>query len=402
MDEQKTFKRAVFGPPFLCYIFLMKVVLTGGATGGHFYPLIAVIEGIEDIASEKRLIEPQYFYFGPKPFDPDLLPEHDIEYVKTGGASIKKDGRVKFSGFFGLTAAVIRTFPKLFSIYPDVVFSTGSYAAFPTLFCARLLRIPVVIYDADAAPGKVSLWSSKFAKWIAVAHPDAGAAFPAKIKDRIARVGHPIRKSIQNVAHEGGHEFLKLDPTVPTILIMGGSQGAQAINEVVLDALPMLLENYNVVHQTGVANFTEISGIASVSLKGNRYYESRYRPFGLLNALAIKMAAGVSSLVLARAGSGTIFEVACWGLPAILVPIPIDVSHDQTENAFSYARVGGAVVIEQRNLTPHVLVAEIKRLMDDESLRTKMGEAGKTFARPDAGRKIAEIILETGIEHEPV
>jgi UDP-N-acetylglucosamine--N-acetylmuramyl-(pentapeptide) pyrophosphoryl-undecaprenol N-acetylglucosamine transferase len=380
----------------------MKVAFTGGATGGHFYPLIAVVEGIEDITSEKRLLEPEYFYFGPAPFDANALPEHDIEYIKTGGASIRKDGRVKFSGFFGLTVAIIRTFPKLFSIYPDVVFSTGSYAAFPTLFCARLLRIPVVIYDADAAPGRVSLWSSKFAKWIAVAHPDASAAFPVKLKDRIARVGHPIRKEILSVAHEGGHEFLKLDPTVPTLFVMGGSQGARAINEAVLDALPALLENYNVVHQTGSANFVEVNGIASVALKGNRYYETRYRPHALLNALAIKMAAGISSLVLARAGSGTIFEIASWGLPAILVPIPVDVSHDQTENAFSYARVGGAVVIEQRNLTPHLLVAEVDRIMGDEALRKQMGDAGKIFARPDAGRKIAEIILETALEHQPV
>ena len=379
----------------------MKIVLTGGATGGHFYPLIAVVEGIEDICAEKRLVEPQYFYLGPTPFDPSALLEHDIEYRATGGATIRKDGKHSGTGYFKLAFSILRTFPQLFSIYPDVIFSTGSYSSFATLLCARVLRIPVVIYDADAKPGRVSLWSSKFARWIAIGQADAGAAFPQKIHERIARTGHPIRKAIADPAREGGYEFLKLDSTVPTLFIVGGSQGARTINEAVLDALPQLLEKYNVIHQTGIANIEEVSGIASVSLRNSRYAE-RYRPFALLNALALKMSAGITTLILARAGSGTIFEIASWGIPAILVPIPLDVSHDQTENAFSYARAGGAIVIEQHNLTPHLLLAEVSRLMNDAATREKMAAAAKAYSRPGAGRKIAEIILETALEHEPV
>jgi UDP-N-acetylglucosamine--N-acetylmuramyl-(pentapeptide) pyrophosphoryl-undecaprenol N-acetylglucosamine transferase len=379
----------------------MKIVLTGGGSGGHFYPLIAVAEAIEDLCNEKRLVEPQLFYFGPAPFDAVALAEHDIEHRMVGAASVRKDGHSNPFGFIRAFFASIHAFPQVFSVYPDVVFSTGGYAAFPTLWCARILRIPVVIYDADAKPGRVSLWASKFARWIAVAHPDAATAFPAKVKDRMARTGHPIRKEIETPAREGGYEFLKLKSDVPTLFIMGGSQGARAINETVLDALPTLLQSYNVVHQTGTNNLTEVTGIASVSLRDSQF-KDRYRPFGLLNALALKMSAGISSVILARAGSGTIFELASWGIPAILVPIPLDVSHDQTENAFSYARAGGAIVIEQRNLTPHVLLAEIDRLIGDAALREKMIAAAKNYARPQANRKIAQILLETALEHEPV
>ncbi len=155
--------------------------------------------------------------------------------------------------------------------------------------------------------------------------------------------------------------------------------GARAINEVVLDALPELLKSYNIVHQTGVANLDETTKIASVVLKNNQQ-AGRYHVFGLLNTLALRMAAGVATLVVARAGSGTIFEIASWALPAILVPIPEDVSHDQTENAFSYARAGAAEVIEQRNLTPHVLSAEIDRMVRDEATRTKMIDAARAIA----------------------
>ncbi len=380
----------------------MRIVLIGGGSGGHFYPLIAVAEAIEDICHERTLIEPELFYVGPPAFDAEALLQHDITYVPgTAGRIRRYPSILNFLSVFMNGIGVVRAVFQLFHLYPDVVFSTGGFAAFPTLYAARILKIPVVIYDADATPGRTSLWSSKFAKWIALAHPDAATKFPEKVRERIARVGHPIRKEVADPAKEGGHEFLKLDPSVPTIFIVGGSQGARAINEVVLDALSVLVEEFNIVHQAGGANVKEVSGISSVILKDSRFRE-RYKIFGLLNTFALRMTAGIAALVVARAGSGTIFEVASWGLPSILVPIPEDVSHDQTENAFSYARAGAAVVIEQRNLSPHVLVAEIKRIVGDPTVRAKMSGAARVFARPDAARKIATVLLEISIEHEPV
>ena len=380
----------------------MRIVLTGGGTGGHFYPLISVAEAIEDICAERVLIEPELIYTGPAPMDKEALLEHDIQYKASSAAPMRRySGAANIFGIFGITAGIMRATTQLFSIYPDVIFSTGGFAAFPTLFAARLLRIPVMIYDADATPGRVSLWSSKFATWIAVAHPDAADKFPKRVRKKIARIGHPIRKEIMQPAKEGGYEFLKLDPSVPTIFVMGGSQGARAINETVLDALGDLVQSYNIIHQTGPANLDETAKIASVILKDSRY-QNRYRAFGLLNTLALRMSAGITSIVVARAGSGTIFEVASWGIPAILVPIPEDISHDQTENAFSYARAGAALVIEQQNLAPHVLISEINRLIADAALRAKMSDAAHAYARPDAARKIATILLESSISHEPV
>ena len=213
-----------------------------------------------------------------------------------------------FLGVLTTAMGIIRAGMRLFSLYPDVIFSTGGYAAFPTLFAARLLRIPVVIYDADAAPGRVSLWSAKFARWIAIAHPTAASKFPEKVRDRIALVGHPIRKEIINPAKEGGHEFLKLDASVPTVFIGGGSQGAQTINETVLDALPSLVSQFNVVHQAGTANLTDVSNVASVSLKDSPY-AARYKIFGLLNTLALRMAAGIATTLGPPPGSRTIFYI---------------------------------------------------------------------------------------------
>ncbi|OGG71295.1 hypothetical protein A3F27_01845 [Candidatus Kaiserbacteria bacterium RIFCSPHIGHO2_12_FULL_53_13] len=379
----------------------MKIVLAGGGSGGHFYPLIAVAEALEDIAKEKKLIDPELFYIGPEPFDSVSLLEHEIEYRPSPAGKLRRYPSIlNVFDVFKTAVGIVRSVFQLFSIYPDVVFSTGGFAAFPTLYAARLLAIPTIIYDADAKPGRVSLWSARFARWIALAHPDAAKQFPEKYLNKIARTGHPIRKELEAPAKEGGHEFLKLEPAVPTVFIMGGSSGATSLNEVVLDALPALLERYNVVHQTGTANLKEVSSLAGVILKDSRY-ASRYRGFGLLNALALRMTAGISSLVVSRAGSGTIFEIASWGIPSILIPIPTEISHDQTENAFSYARAGASAVLEQKNLTPHLLAAEIERIMNNQDLHASMSAAARSFARREAAQKIAAIVVETALEHAP-
>ncbi|MFA7309299.1 MAG: UDP-N-acetylglucosamine--N-acetylmuramyl-(pentapeptide) pyrophosphoryl-undecaprenol N-acetylglucosamine transferase [Candidatus Paceibacterota bacterium] len=380
----------------------MRIALTGGGTGGHFYPLIAVAEAIEDIAIERTLIEPELFYIGPAPFDMLSLQEHDIRYVQSPAGRMRRYRSIlNVFSVFSTGLGILRSTFMLYGLYPDVIFSTGGYAAFPTLYAARLLRIPCIIYDADAKPGRVSLWSSRFARWIGVAHPEAAAHFPERVRDRIARVGHPIRREIEHPTAEGGYEFLKLDPNLKTIFIMGGSQGAKAINETIIDALPELVKTYNVIHQTGTANLEETAGIASVVLKKSTYPE-RYHAFGLLNALALRMAAGIATLIVARAGSGTIFEIAAWGLPSILIPIPLNVSHDQTDNAFSYARSGASVVIDQRNLASHILIAEIERITQDPERVRVMSEAARAFARPAAAKKIATVIIETALSHEPV
>ena len=192
----------------------MKIVLTGGGTGGHFYPLIAVAEAVQDLAEKRALIEPEIYYSGPPPFDANALIEHAITYLPSSAGKIHRYPTIlTFLGFFSTFFGIIGATFKMFSLYPDVVFSTGGYAAFPTLWAARLCAIPVVIYDADASPGTVSLWSAKFAKYIAVAHPTAAQEFPQKLQSKIARTGHPIRKEIENATASGGYEFLPDSPS---------------------------------------------------------------------------------------------------------------------------------------------------------------------------------------------
>jgi UDP-N-acetylglucosamine--N-acetylmuramyl-(pentapeptide) pyrophosphoryl-undecaprenol N-acetylglucosamine transferase len=283
----------------------------------------------------------------------------------------------------------------MFIIFPDVVFGKGGYASFPAVFAARILGIPVVIHDSDSIPGRVNLWAGKFAKLVALSYPEATKYFK---QEKTAVTGNPIRSEIQNPIKTGAFEYLSLDPTLPVIFIVGGSLGAARINDTVLTILPKLIEKYQIIHQVGAKNFDECQKRSSIILEKDKN-KDHYKLFDFLNDTALRMAAGASSLIISRAGS-TIFEIANWGLPSIIIPIPESISHDQTQNAYTYARSGGTLVIEEGNLSPSILLAEIIRLMENQDLRVEMAMAAKRFSSPDAGRTIAKGLIGIGLSHE--
>jgi UDP-N-acetylglucosamine--N-acetylmuramyl-(pentapeptide) pyrophosphoryl-undecaprenol N-acetylglucosamine transferase len=375
----------------------MKILFTGGGSGGHFYPIIAIAEAINEVSRERKLIEPQLYYAAPDPYDRELLVANNITFVQTSAGKIRRYFSIlNFFDLFKTGWGTLKAITRIFFIYPDVVLGTGGYASFPTLLAARLFKIPVVIYATDVEPSRVNVWAKKFATKIAVSFPEAAKFFPP---EKTAFTGNPIRKAILTPAREGGHEFLKLKPEIPTILVLGGSQGAETINDVVLAGLPELLEKYQVVHQTGRANVDEVIARSKIAL-GLSPLGERYKAFGYLNDLALRMTAGATTIVISRAGAGSIFEIASWGLPSILIPIPESLSHDQTQNAFSYARSGAAVVIEQNNLTPRLLMSEVDRITSDPQLMQKMKEAARGFGRPDAAKVIANALLDITLSHE--
>lgn len=376
----------------------MKIGLTGGGSGGHFYPLIAVVEEIHEIVRERSLVAPELHYFSDGPYDRELLYENDIEYhYITAGKFRTYFSPKNIVDWLRSIVGVPQAIGALFSVYPDVIFSKGSYVSVPVLTAARLLRIPVIIHDSDVVPGRANLWAAKFAERIAISYPEAEQYFERK--DVLACTGNPVRRPLRVAASEGAHEFLELSKEVPTILVLGGSQGAQAVNDALTQALGELLNDYQIVHSTGEANYKALKVITDVQLE-NHPYKARYKPFATMNAVTLRMAAGAASVIVSRAGSGAIFEVAQWEKPAILVPIPDDVSRDQRLNAFAYARAGGATVIEQENLKPHVLAAEIRRLIDDREARAHMIESARAWKKPDAARLIAEEIIAIGLRHE--
>jgi len=297
-----------------------------------------------------------------------------------------------FKTFFGIINAIF----KIFSIYPDVIFGKGGYASFPTLFAARILRIPVVIHESDSAPGRVNVWAGHFAKRIAVSFEEAAEFFPA---NKVAWTGQPIRSEIEKSADKKeALDYFKLESNIPVIFILGGSQGAELINNTILDALPRLLENYQIIHQTGVKNFKNVTGRADVILSNNQN-KSRYVPLAFLSNVQMKMAAGASTLIISRAGS-TLFEIASWGVPSILIPFTESNADHAKKNAFAYARVGACSVVEEINMTANILSSEIERITEDKEILNRMAQNAHNFAKNGAAEKIAKEIIDIALSHE--
>lgn len=375
----------------------MKVVLAGGGTGGHFYPLIAVAQSLHRLAEEQKLVDIELFYLSDEPYDEEALFENRIAFRKVSAGKKRTYRSIKnFFDIFKSAAGIVGAIRTLFFLYPDVVFSKGGYAAFPTLMAARFLRIPVVIHESDSVPGRVSVWSGKFATRIYVAFPEAASMFP---KDKAVLVGIPMREELITTVKEGAYSFLGLEENLPTLFVGGGSTGSQTINDAFLDILPNLVTTMQIVHQTGEANIKEVSGRSEVVLRSN-IHKARYKVFDFLNPAGLKMVAGITTLAVSRAGATSIFELAQWGIPSIVIPITDSQGDHQRKNAYSYARAGGAVVIEEHNLTPHILEAEIHRIIETPGLLETMRTAAKAFATKDAGRAIAQDIITLGIAHE--
>src|SRR3989344_6084658 len=377
----------------------MKIVFTGGGTAGHFYPIIAVAEALTVIARERKLINLKYYFLSDRPYDKRALFENHIEFWRVRAGRLRHYFSFRIiPDFFQTGLGIIEAIFKLYMIYPDLVFCKGGYASFPVVLAARLLRIPIFVHESDSRPGRVNHIAAHSAVRIALGFREAIPFFPREKQAIIAVTGNPIRQDLLYPLVEGAREFLGLESELPIVYVTGGSQGATMINETLLDILPALLEKCQIVHQVGERNLTDVTNRASVVLEKSSV-RVRYKLFAYLDSSAIRMVAGAASLVVSRAGSA-IFEFAQWGLPAILIPIPESISHDQRTNAFTYARSGGATVIEQGNLTPSVLQSEIFRLLNNQELLATMRVGAKSFVRPDAAEKIAAEILSIIVSHE--
>jgi UDP-N-acetylglucosamine--N-acetylmuramyl-(pentapeptide) pyrophosphoryl-undecaprenol N-acetylglucosamine transferase len=378
----------------------MTIVFTGGGTGGHFYPIIAVAESLQDLVRERRLIEPKMYYLAPTSFDEKALFENNITFIAIPAGKVRRYFSLQnVTDLFVTIGGTVKALITLFRIYPDVVLGKGGYGSIPTVLAARILRIPVIIHESDSRPGRASLFAAPFAQKIAISYDSAAALFPKKVQGKIARTGIPIRKALMRAEREGAQEYFGLEAGVPTVLILGGSQGAAKINDIVLTALPDLVSFANVIHQTGEANFKSAQEVGKVVL-GKNPHAGRYHPVSYFDEVSLQRAAGIADVIVSRAGSNSIAEIGLWKKPAILIPIPESVSHDQRSNAYAYAGTGAAVVLEEDNVTPHILVSEVTRLASDPELARQMGAAAEGFTDPDAGRIIANELLSIALAHE--
>jgi UDP-N-acetylglucosamine--N-acetylmuramyl-(pentapeptide) pyrophosphoryl-undecaprenol N-acetylglucosamine transferase len=227
----------------------------------------------------------------------------------------------------------------------------------------------------------------KFSDRVAVSYLEAEKYFPAA---QVVLTGNPLRENINKGSLEKARQLLGFTESRKIIFVWGGSQGAKSINDKILRILPQLLQKYQVIHQTGENNFEEVSRIAGelgFKVGHGGYYAVPFLKEEVVDILA------AADLVISRAGSTSIAEIAANKKPAIIIPLEASASDHQRMNAYSLARIGGCIVMEENNMGEHMLLEEIDKIMENEALRNKLAENIGTFYHPDAAEKIANGIL---------
>jgi len=375
----------------------MKIVMTGGGSGGHFTPLLAIAREIRRIADEEKIVSLSILYLADQPFDPEALRVDDIQFIKISSGKMRRYFSIwNFFDVFKTFYALLKSFWIMYREFPDVVFSKGGFVSFPVLVAARFYGIPIIIHESDSVPGRVNAWAAKFADRIAVSFPETLQYFP---KEKTAYMGLPIRSRILGGNENEALALFALEPHLPVVLVLGGSQGAQSINAAFLQIAGELMETYQIIHQTGKDNYSDVLKQASVLLEKSPH-RRRYRLFPFLNEDQLRNASRLARVVISRAG-GTIFEIAAWGIPSILIPLPHAAADHQRHNAYIYARSGACSVIEESNLTPMVLLNETRKILSDDERRSRMSAAAQKFARIDAAEKIAREIILLGFHKLP-
>lgn len=371
------------------------ILLTGGGSAGHVFPLLAVSEQLIALAIDNQMLL-DFYYLGPQDDYSATLQKNGIKVMKLTGAKYRRYFDINnFLDIFRFFWSILQAFWKVFWLMPDVIFSKGGTGALPVVLAGWFYHIPVIIHESDSAPGLSNLLSSRFAKRVAVGFPQAARFFKQGIT---AHVGNPVREKIlrERVDQKTGKERLGFDAREPLVVVLGGSQGSQKINEFILVNLKSILEVTQVLHQTGNENFAEVDKLSKVALEDvptGVEAKHRYLPKAFLDSNEMTLALSGADLVIARSGASTVFELAAFGKPAILIPHSAGSNNHQTLNAQEFAQAGAGVVIEEQNLFPAIFLKQLKDILNDpEKLKVMSASAGKFF-KPDAAHLIAQEIL---------
>jgi UDP-N-acetylglucosamine--N-acetylmuramyl-(pentapeptide) pyrophosphoryl-undecaprenol N-acetylglucosamine transferase len=360
-----------------------RIVLSGGGTGGHIYPALALAEQLRSDSDVEAIL-----YIGASGHLEDrLTKERNLEFVGLSVSGLpRKISPKAFLWPFETISAVATAWRVLQSFRPTAVIGTGGYASAPPLIAAALLGIPYAIHEPDSFPGKVNMLLARRASFCSLGM-EAARERLLPLCSKLYFNGNPIRSDFFQLPSraEAAHRF-GLDPSIPTLLVTGGSQGAQAVNSAVQTALPRLLHNdlpLQILHQVGDKNFDEYKETLASEFVGH----PRYKMIPYIDNLATAYA--LCDLSVCRAGAMTIAELAATGKPAILVPYPIAAQDHQMHNGRYLESQGCAVVIPQSRLTGEALGESVLSMFLNPSRLKEMSIAAAKLAKPNAAKDLA-------------
>lgn len=364
----------------------MRILFTGGGTGGHIFPLLAVATEVRKQRPDIHLV-----FLGP-------CKSHRKSFVHTNiRVHHLITGKVRrYTSLYTvldipkMLVGFFQAFWYMVWYMPDVVFSKGGYGAFPVVVVAWLFRIPVVAHESDSVPGLTTRALRRCVDRILVAFP---GEYPSLPQEKLVCVGNPVSVVY---SRQPSSFTLRLHHTRPILFFIGGSQGAQQINEMVFGALGRLLEIYEVVHQTGT---TQIRAAQEHQVALPHHKRRYYHCVAFLDPYDMHYAYHQAHLVVSRAGSSAIFEIAAMRKPSILIPLARSAGHHQQQNARVYAETGATRVIDVPRATPDALYDTIQGVMTHQDVRKRMSVAARKFAFFRSAKIITRILLSYETTH---
>ncbi len=347
----------------------MKILLTGGGTGGHIFPLMAV-------AREIKHKNPQHSFvfigsaFGYK----DIFEKNQIQCHNIITGKIRR--HFSFWNIIDIPLILIGLIQSYFLVLwhkPNVVFSKGGYGAFSVVLISWIFKIKIVSHESDSIIGFSNKIIFKLSNDVLMSFLCDG--YNAKL------VGNPV----YDFSKAPKDDVLKLNSKKPVLFFMGGSQGAVQLNKLVFAILDKLLEKYEVVHQVGGNNEKDLRDKAN---------KENYHFYGFMNENQIHNVYFKCDLVISRAGSGSIFEIALSEKPSILIPLDSAAGDHQRKNASIYKSSGACVVVDAKEITSDILYEEIEKIMNNKEKIAKLKKSAKEFSKPNAAAEISDIILQ--------
>ncbi|MBC1400556.1 undecaprenyldiphospho-muramoylpentapeptide beta-N-acetylglucosaminyltransferase [Listeria booriae] len=360
----------------------MKFIISGGGTGGHIYPALALIRAIK-----KRDPEAEFLYIGTeKGLESDLVRRENIpfEAIEITGfkRSLSMENIKTITRFF---KGVTRSKELIRKFQPDAVIGTGGYVCGPVVYAAAKLNIPTVIHEQNSVAGLTNKFLSRYADRVAICFEEVSDSFAA---EKIVFTGNPRASEVIGIESGDVLAEFGLEPGKPTVLVFGGSRGARGINEAVEANLTKFSKRpYQLLYVTGEVHYNKIKDkLADMNLHDN----ISVQPF----IYDMPKVLNVSTLVVSRAGATSLAEFTALGVPSILIPSPYVTANHQEKNAESLAKKEAAVIISEATLAPHLLLDVIDSIMDNPEKLAKMQYEAKQLGVPDAADKLVDAILD--------
>ncbi len=366
----------------------LRLAITGGGTGGHVLPALAVVEELRHRDALADLV-----WIGSRDgVERQAAQDAGIPFIGIPTGKLRRYLSLRnFTDAARVPLGVLSARRALAAFRPDVVLSTGGFVSVPAVVAARGIA-PVLTHEQTAILGLANRINARFADVLAISHART-EQLASRLHRRVVVTGNPVRAGLTAGDRSRGLRALGLSDGIPVVYVTGGARGASPVNQRIAALLPDILDRVQIVHQTGPLSANPDAG--NLTQQRESLPETIRHRYKVVEFLGDELpdVYAAADLVVGRAGAGTIAELAYVGLPAILIPLPGARGDEQALNARVLGDVGAAIVIEQSDATPERLQTEILRLLDDPERRGRMANAARTVARPDAAARLADELL---------